>query len=104
MLYNNNVCKLTVFKKYSNRSSTAALEWYLNNFFAEVGGRCWGGNFDFKVFIFSFFKNSTSLSLKKIWRGGLTLIVVIVFQHFGHLSTPDSDHRRLSRGKYSREL
>ena len=103
MLYNKNVCKLTVFKKYSNRSSTAALEWYLNNFFAG-GRRCWGGNFDFKVFIFSFFKNSTSLSLKKIWRGGLTLIVVIVFQHFGYLSTPDSDHRRLSRGKYSREL
>lgn len=38
MLYNNNVCKLTVFKKYCNRSSTAALEWYLNNFFAGVGG------------------------------------------------------------------
>lgn len=57
MLYNKNVCKLTVFKKYRNRSSTAALEWYLNNFFA--GGGCWGGNFDFKVFIFSFFKNST---------------------------------------------
>ena len=37
MLYNNNVCKLTVFKKYSNRSSTAALEWYLNNFFAGGG-------------------------------------------------------------------
>ena len=64
MLYNKNVCKLTVFKKYRNRSSTAALEWYLNNFFAGGGG-CWGGNFDFKVFIFSFFKNSTSLSLKK---------------------------------------
>ena len=62
MLYNNNLCKLTVFKKYSNRSSTAALEWYLNNFLR--GGGCWGGNFDFKVFIFSFSK-ITSLSLKK---------------------------------------
>ena len=37
MLYNKNVCKLTVFKKYRNRSSTAALEWYLNNFFTGGG-------------------------------------------------------------------
>ena len=103
MLYNNNLCKLTVFKKYSNRSSTAALEWYLNNFLRGRG--CWGGNFDFKVFIFSFSKNSNfTFFEKKIWRGGLTLIVVSVLQHFGHLSTAESDHSRLSQGKYTSEL
>ena len=89
MLYNNNVVYTnfkTVFKKYRNRSSTAALGWYLNNFCGGGGGeeisilKC---SFSVlkKIFNFTFFEK------KKIWRGGPTLIAVIVLQHFGHLST-----------------
>ena len=63
-----------------------------------------GREFRFSSVHFLFLKKfNVTFFEKKIWRGGLTLIVVIVLQHFGHLSTAESDHCRLSRGKYISE-